>query len=66
MDDASFVLTTAHKAKGMEFETVWLADDYSTVEEMQVSITLSINPLTNFSFISLRTAEYFLDLASSR
>ena len=39
-NDASYVLTTAHKAKGLEFDTVWLADDFSTVEEMEVCIDI--------------------------
>lgn len=37
-EDASYLLTTPHRAKGMEFDTVWLADDFATFAEMQVCI----------------------------
>lgn len=33
-EDAEYILSTAHKAKGLEFDTVILMDDFSTPEEI--------------------------------
>jgi superfamily I DNA/RNA helicase len=43
-DQADVVLSTAHKAKGREWDTVWLADDFpETIKYDEASETWKVN-----------------------